>query len=67
MTRELNGQLAIIEESVDCEASDISRKEPIFMPFSIATGLLAGLISKKAFAAIWSKIDDREPKSGEQA
>ena len=33
----------------------------LFMPFSIATGLLAGLISKKAFAAIWSKIDDREP------
>jgi hypothetical protein len=33
----------------------------LFMPFSIATGLLAGLISKKAFATIWSRIDDREP------
>jgi hypothetical protein len=33
----------------------------LFMPFSIATGLLAGQLSKKAFAAIWSKVDDREP------
>jgi hypothetical protein len=33
----------------------------LFMPFSIATGLLAGLISKKTFALIWSKIDDHEP------
>jgi Protein of unknown function (DUF4235) len=33
----------------------------LFMPFSIASGLLAGLISKRTFAAIWSRIDDREP------
>jgi hypothetical protein len=32
-----------------------------FMPFSIATGLLAGLISKKAFELIWRRIDSREP------
>jgi hypothetical protein len=33
----------------------------LFMPFSIATGVLAGLISKKTFALIWSKIDGSEP------
>jgi Protein of unknown function (DUF4235) len=32
-----------------------------FMPFGIASGLLAGLISKKAFDLIWGRIDSREP------
>jgi Protein of unknown function (DUF4235) len=32
----------------------------LFKPFSIATGLLAGIASKKAFELIWSRIDDRE-------
>ena len=32
----------------------------LFKPFSIATGLIAGMASKKAFELIWSKIDTRE-------
>ncbi len=32
-----------------------------FMPFSIVTGLLAGMISKKAFELIWGRIDSQEP------
>jgi len=32
-----------------------------FMPFSIGTGLLAGLISKKAFELIWERIDSQDP------
>jgi hypothetical protein len=33
----------------------------LFMPFSIVTGLLAGLISKKVFALVWSRIDEQDP------
>jgi hypothetical protein len=33
----------------------------IFMPFSILTGLLAGLISKKVFALLWGRIDEQGP------
>ena len=33
----------------------------LFMPFSIVTGLLAGLISKKAFALVWGRIDAQDP------
>jgi hypothetical protein len=36
-----------------------------FLPFSIATGLVAGVISRKAFAALWSVIDDQEPPKAE--
>jgi hypothetical protein len=36
-----------------------------FMPFSIGTGLLAGLVSKKTFELIWAKIDRREPPQPE--
>jgi Protein of unknown function (DUF4235) len=32
----------------------------IFLPFSIGGGLLAGLIGKKLFEAIWGVIDDEE-------
>ncbi|HEY3866636.1 MAG TPA: DUF4235 domain-containing protein [Solirubrobacteraceae bacterium] len=32
-----------------------------FMPFSIATGLIAGLISKRAFELIWGRIDSQDP------
>jgi len=33
----------------------------LFLPLRIGTGFLAGLISKKTFAALWGRIDDREP------
>jgi Protein of unknown function (DUF4235) len=33
----------------------------IFMPISILTGLLAGIISKKVFALIWGRIDEQDP------
>ena len=33
----------------------------LFLPFSILSGLLAGLIGKKIFDAIWGAIDDEEP------
>ena len=32
-----------------------------FTPFSIAAGLLAGLLGKKAFEQIWGLIDKEEP------
>jgi len=37
----------------------------LFIPVSIVSGLLAGLIGKKAFEAIWGKIDDQEPPAPE--
>ncbi|HEY8465576.1 MAG TPA: DUF4235 domain-containing protein [Solirubrobacterales bacterium] len=37
----------------------------LFIPVSIVSGLLAGLIGKKAFEAIWGKIDDEEPPAPE--
>ena len=36
-----------------------------FIPISILGGLLAGLISKKAFDAIWGKVDEQEPPQPE--
>lgn len=33
----------------------------IFMPFSIAAGIVAGLIGKKLFDVLWGFIDDEEP------
>jgi hypothetical protein len=33
----------------------------IYKPFGIILGLLAGLIGKKAFDFVWTKIDDAEP------
>jgi hypothetical protein len=38
----------------------------LFLPLSIGTGILAGLISKKAFETIWSAIDDKEPPQPER-
>jgi hypothetical protein len=36
----------------------------MFLPVSIASGLLAGFIGKKAFQLIWGAIDDEEaPKA----
>lgn len=33
----------------------------LFMPVSIALGLLAGLFGKKVFEQLWGLIDDQEP------
>jgi Protein of unknown function (DUF4235) len=32
-----------------------------FLPISIAGGLLAGLLGKKAFERLWSVVDEEEP------
>jgi hypothetical protein len=37
----------------------------VFIPFSILGGLIAGLIGKKIFEAIWRVIDDEEPPDSE--
>jgi Protein of unknown function (DUF4235) len=37
----------------------------IFLPISLGSGLLAGLIGKKLFGLIWGAIDDQEPPSAE--
>lgn len=37
----------------------------MFLPFSIGGGLLAGLIGKKLFEAIWGVIDDEEAPKAE--
>ena len=33
----------------------------IYKPFGILFGILAGLLGKKAFDFVWTKIDDEEP------
>lgn len=33
----------------------------VFLPFSVALGLLAGLLGQKIFKQIWGLIDDQEP------
>jgi hypothetical protein len=39
----------------------------LFAPFSILGSLIAGLIGRKAFNALWSAIDDEEPpEAGEE-
>jgi Protein of unknown function (DUF4235) len=37
----------------------------LFIPFSIIGGLIAGLLGKKLFEAIWGVIDDEEPPDAE--
>lgn len=37
----------------------------LFIPFSIASGLIAGLIGKKLFALLWGLVDDAEPPDAE--
>lgn len=37
----------------------------IFMPISIAAGLLAGIVGKKIFEKLWGAIDDQEPPQPE--
>jgi hypothetical protein len=37
----------------------------LFLPISIAGGLIAGMISKQLFNAVWGMIDDQEPPDSE--
>jgi xanthosine utilization system XapX-like protein len=37
----------------------------LFAPFSALGGLLAGLLGKRVFAAVWSLIDKEEPAQPE--
>jgi hypothetical protein len=37
----------------------------LFIPFSIAAGLVAGLLSKKLFDLAWGLVDDEEPPESE--
>jgi len=37
----------------------------LFIPFSIAGGLIAGFLSKKVFDLAWSLVDDEEPPEPE--
>ncbi|HET8978370.1 MAG TPA: DUF4235 domain-containing protein [Solirubrobacteraceae bacterium] len=36
-----------------------------FLPFSLGSGLLAGLIAKRVFALVWGMVDDQEPPKPE--
>jgi Protein of unknown function (DUF4235) len=36
-------------------------KKAMFIPFSIAASLLAGMIARKLFDELWRRVDDREP------
>jgi len=38
----------------------------LFLPFSIATGYLGGVMSKKLFAFVWRAIDDQQPPTPEK-
>jgi hypothetical protein len=38
----------------------------IFLPVSILSGLISGLIGKRLFAGIWRLIDKEEPPRAEQ-
>jgi len=33
----------------------------VFVPFSIAAGLIAGFLSKKIFDQLWGLVDEEEP------
>ncbi len=37
----------------------------LFIPVSIVSGLIAGLIGKKLFEGLWGLVDDQEPPDGE--
>ena len=37
----------------------------LFMPVSIASGILAGLLGRKSFTLIWSAVDKQEPPKAE--
>jgi hypothetical protein len=33
----------------------------LFLPFSVVSGIIAGLIGKKLFATVWFALDDEQP------
>jgi hypothetical protein len=33
----------------------------IYKPFGIVAGIIAGLLARRIFTVVWSKIDDEEP------
>ena len=37
----------------------------LFVPFSLAGGLIAGLIGKRIFDFVWARIDEEEPPAAE--
>jgi Protein of unknown function (DUF4235) len=37
----------------------------LFIPFSIAGGLIAGFLAKKTFEQVWGLIDEEEPPESE--
>ncbi|MEA2375521.1 MAG: hypothetical protein QOD53_1984 [Thermoleophilaceae bacterium] len=37
----------------------------LFIPFSVASGLIAGFLGKKVFEQVWGVIDDQEPPAAE--
>lgn len=37
----------------------------LFIPFSVAGGLIAGFLGKKLFEGLWGVIDDQEPPEAE--
>jgi hypothetical protein len=37
----------------------------IFIPISVAGGIIAGLVAKKSFEQIWGMIDSEEPPDAE--
>jgi Protein of unknown function (DUF4235) len=37
----------------------------LFLPFSIAAGLVAGFLSKKLFDGVWRLVDDQEAPEAE--
>jgi Protein of unknown function (DUF4235) len=37
----------------------------LFIPVSVVSGLIAGLIGKKVYGLIWGLIDDEEPPKAE--
>jgi len=37
----------------------------LFLPVSIVSGILAGLLSRKTFDLIWGVVDDEEPPKAE--
>jgi hypothetical protein len=37
----------------------------LFIPVSIASGLIAGLVGKKIFEAVWGMVDKEEPPDSE--
>jgi hypothetical protein len=37
----------------------------LFIPFSVAAGLIAGFVGKKLFEEVWGLVDDQDPPESE--